>query len=72
VSKFLLLSKPGAGSNGTVDLTVNVSGASGKTCATSSEVNAATANIPWFGSTPAVRATFGIYKTPIIYMLENF
>lgn len=72
VSKYLRLSKPGAGNNGSLDLTVNTNGASGKTCATSSELNATSANVPWFGVTPASRATFGIFKTPIIYIRENF
>jgi MSHA biogenesis protein MshQ len=26
----------------------------------------------WLGAVPAARATFGIYKTPIIYMRENY
>lgn len=52
--KFLRLSKPGAGNNGSVDLTLSLS------------------SIPWFGTNPISRATFGIYKTPVIYMRENF
>jgi MSHA biogenesis protein MshQ len=72
VSRYLRLSKPGAGNNGSVDLTVNMSSVSGKTCVTATESNATSANIPWLGASPATRATFGIYKTPIIYMRENF
>jgi MSHA biogenesis protein MshQ len=72
VSKYLRLTKPGAGNNGSVDLTINLNAVNGKTCITASESNATAASIPWFGSNPVSRATFGIYKTPIIYMRENF
>jgi MSHA biogenesis protein MshQ len=71
-SKFLRLTKPGAGNNGSVDLTINLNTVSGKTCITATESDATSANIPWFGTDPTSRATFGIYKTPIIYMRENF
>jgi MSHA biogenesis protein MshQ len=66
------LTKPGAGNNGSVDLTLNLNGASGNTCNTATSSSATTANIPWFGANPISRATFGIFKTPIIYMRENF
>jgi hypothetical protein len=72
VSKFLRLTKPGAGNNGSVDLTLNLNAASGNTCNTASPSAATAAGIPWFGTNPASRATFGIYKTPIIYLRENF
>jgi MSHA biogenesis protein MshQ len=71
-SKSLRLSKPGSGNNGTVDLTLNLSSASGSTCSSATATAATSANIPWFGTNPVSRATFGIYKTPIIYMRENF
>lgn len=71
-SNNLRLTKPGAGNNGSVDLTLNLSGISGKTCITSTESNATASSLPWFGTNPVSRATFGIYKTPIIYMRENF
>jgi MSHA biogenesis protein MshQ len=66
------LTKPGAGNNGSVDLTLNLSSASGTTCTSSTASAATAASIPWFGTNPLARATFGIFKTPIIYMRENF
>lgn len=66
------LTKPGAGNNGSVDLTLNLSSASGSTCTTSTASTATAASIPWFGTNPLSRATFGIFKTPVIYMRENF
>jgi len=72
VSKYLRLTKPGAGNNGSVDLTINLTTASGSTCNTSTASAATSASIPWLGLNPISRATFGIYKTPIIYMRENF
>lgn len=70
------LSKLGNGNNGSVDLIVNTGIASGSYCTTVSSpsttsANAISANIPWFKTAPA-RATFGLYKTPIIYFRENF
>lgn len=55
----LKLTKPGAGNSGSVDLTVNL----------------ATANLPWFGTNPTGRATFGVYggnRTPLIYWREQY
>lgn len=72
VARNLRLTKPGAGNNGSVDLTLNLTSASGNTCNTATASAASTANIPWFGANPSARATFGIYKTPIIYLRENF
>ncbi len=73
ISPGLKLTKPGSGNAGSVNLAVNISAApTGKTCVGASESNATAANIPWFGANPASRATFGIYKTPIIYMRENY
>lgn len=67
------LTKPGSGNAGSVNLTVNVSATpAGKTCVGVAESNATAGNIPWFGANPVSRATFGIYKTPIIYMRENY
>jgi uncharacterized repeat protein (TIGR01451 family) len=73
-----VLSKPGSGNSGSVDLTVNVgSTATGNYCTSASppppstSALATAANIPWFSTKPS-RATFGIYKTPVIYMRENF
>lgn len=70
-SNFLRLRGPGAGNNGSVDLIVNLNGVSGNTCAPASG-SAGNANMPWFGANPTSRATFGIYKTPIIYLRENY
>jgi MSHA biogenesis protein MshQ len=72
VTKNLRLSKPGAGNNGSVDLTVNLTSASGNTCNSATSSAATAAGIPWFGNNSVSRATFGIYKTPVIYMRENF
>jgi MSHA biogenesis protein MshQ len=66
------LTKPGAGNNGSVDLTLNLNSVSGNTCISSTASLATTANTPWLGTNPLSRATFGIFKTPIIYMRENF
>ncbi len=65
------LSAPGSGNNGSVDLSLNLSTASGSTCAPTS-MSATSAAIPWFGSNPNARETFGLYKSPVIYMRENF
>ncbi|MDO9204617.1 DUF6701 domain-containing protein [Methylotenera sp.] len=72
VSRNLRLTKPGAGNNGSVDLTLNLNSASGSTCTSATASTATAASIPWFGTNPVSRATFGIYKTPIIYLRENF
>ncbi len=52
----LYLSAPGAGNNGSVDVTINN----------------ATAGLPWFGANEVARGTFGLRKTPVIYLRENF
>jgi MSHA biogenesis protein MshQ len=52
----LSLSAPGAGNSGSTDVTINNG----------------TANVPWFGANEAARATFGLRKTPVIYMRENY
>ena len=72
VSKTLRLTRPGSGNNGTVDLTLNLTSASGNTCNSATASSTTSANIPWFGANTTSRATFGIYKTPIIYLRENF
>ena len=67
------LSKPGAGNNGSVGLTLNLNGASGNSCISAISSAATFANLPWFGSVnSSARATFGIFKTPVIYLRENF
>jgi MSHA biogenesis protein MshQ len=70
----------GKPNTGSVDLEVNLSAAtassSDRTCISSTESTATNANSPWFsdatGPDPTGRASFGIYKAPIIYMRENF
>lgn len=60
---------------GSVDLEVNLAAAAGgeMTCTSATASAATNGSIPWFGGTdPVGRATFGIYKAPIIYMRENF
>ena len=74
------LSAPGVGGDGrpntgSVDLEVNLGAAvaAERTCTNAVEANATNGAIPWFGgSDPTGRASFGIYKAPIIYMRENF
>jgi MSHA biogenesis protein MshQ len=72
VSSYLRLTKPGATNNGSVDLALNLTSASGSTCTSSAASAATTASIPWFGTDPVSRAAFGIFKTPVIYLRENF
>lgn len=65
-------SKPNTGS---VDLEININSASGEqTCQNSgAPISSILDSKPWFGATdPSARASFGIYKAPIIYMRENF
>ncbi|OZA06465.1 MAG: hypothetical protein B7X95_02715 [Methylophilaceae bacterium 17-44-8] len=69
----LNLSKPGAGNSGSVELSVNLNAANGTTCNSASASAASAATTPWFGNiNPGARATFGIYKSPVIYLRENF
>jgi MSHA biogenesis protein MshQ len=66
------LTKPGHGNNGSVDLTVNTNTSSGNTCIPTS-TQATSTSYPWFGSpNPAARATFGLFKSPVIYMRESY
>jgi MSHA biogenesis protein MshQ len=65
------LSKPTV--SGSVNLALNVgTTATGNTCSAATPSAAAAASIPWFGTNPAARATFGVYKSPLIYMRENY
>ncbi len=69
----LSLRKPGVGNSGSVDLTINTGTvASGNTCVGSTSSAAQPAAIPWLGVQPSARATFGIYRSPIIYRRENY
>jgi hypothetical protein len=68
------LSAPGAGNNGSVNLTVNVGAvAAGNTCIGSSPSAAAAADVPWLATSPA-RATFGVYRgsNEFIYLREAY
>ena len=77
------LTKPGAGNNGAVDITVNLGAASGSTCMAGASSPASGANKTWlqwkwsgatFDKDPKARATFGIYRSAdeFIYLRENF
>jgi hypothetical protein len=71
----LRLSSPGAPNAGSVDLAINVGAAAvGNNCVSpDGSVSAATAaDMPWFGVRQGARATFGIYKSPIIYQREIY
>lgn len=69
----MTLSKPGNGNNGSVDLSINLNSAAGSTCTSSTASSATNANLPQFGtSNPTVRETFGLFKSPVIYMRENY
>ena len=76
----MALSAPGVSGDGrpntgSVDLEVNLGAAVAgeRTCTNAVEANATNGAIPWFGGLdPTGRASFGIYKAPIIYMRENF
>ena len=69
----LSLSRPGANNAGSVDLAINVTAvATGNTCTGPAPSAATAANMPWFGPNVGGRATFGIYKSPLIYLRENY
>ncbi|MEO7245180.1 MAG: DUF6701 domain-containing protein, partial [Rubrivivax sp.] len=82
---FLKLKKPGTGNNGSVDLSLQLGASpSGQTCATvgGAAGSASTAALPWlqgkwggasaFDQNPLTRASFGQYRSPMVYMRENF
>ena len=69
----LTLTSPGLGNAGSVDLTLNTgTAAAGSTCVGASASSATAAGLPWFGTTAPARATFGIFKSPLIYGRENY
>jgi MSHA biogenesis protein MshQ len=69
----LVLSRPGAGHAGSVDLELNVTTvAHGATCVSATGSGAMAAQMPWFGSSPGARATFGLYKSRLLYSRENY
>ncbi len=82
---FITLVKPGAGHDGSTDLGVQLGAtASGQTCTAvgAAPVAATAAQRPWLlgkwsGATaydrnPVARASFGQYKSPLIWMRESF
>ncbi len=69
----LVLTRPGPSNSGSVDLAINVTAtAAGTTCVASTPSAATAANQPWFGPNIGGRATFGIYRSPLIYLRENY
>lgn len=71
----LKLTKPGKGHSGSVDLAFNVTNApvaGAITCVGPASSAATAANLPWFGPNIKGRATFGIYRSPLIYLRENY
>lgn len=79
----VLLSAPGVGNGGWADLVLNLGAtAAGSACTVvgaGSSGAASTVNAPWLQhnwsgvvDNPKARATFGIYKSPLIYRRENY
>jgi MSHA biogenesis protein MshQ len=69
----LVLTRPGPNNGGSVALAINVGAVpDGNTCVAAAQSAATAANMPWFGPNQASRATFGIYRAPIIYRRENY
>lgn len=77
------LSAPGASNSGWADLTLNLgASATGNQCTAVGGLGpaATTANAPWLqfnwtgtgAANPKARATFGVYKSPLIYRRENY
>ncbi len=80
---FFTLTKPGSGNSGSVDLGLQLgAAASGSTCVGSTATAASAANLPWlqgkwgtatsYDQNPTARASFGQYKSPLIYLRESF
>ena len=69
----LVLSPPGLGNAGSVDLQLNLTMAAyGNTCTSTAGSPALAARMPWFGVNPRAHATFGIYKSRLVYSRENY
>lgn len=74
----LKLTKPGIDASnvpnrGSVQLTQNVgTTVSGSSCLAATASAATAANLPWFGSNPTGKATFGIFRSPYIYFRESY
>ena len=81
---YLKLSRPGSGIAGSVDLALQLGAtAAGQSCATSgAAAPATTAGLPWlqgrwgnaagFDQNPSTRASFGQYRSPLIYQREMY
>lgn len=82
---FFTLARPGSGNHGSADLKLQLgAAATGQACtAVGAAAAAATpANLPWlqgrwgtaanYDTNPASRASFGPYKSPLIYLRESF
>ncbi len=82
---FLRLGRPGSGNSGSVDLALQLgSTAAGLTCSSVGAAAVATgaANLTWlqgrwsgataFDQNPATRASFGQYRSPLIYQRESY
>jgi MSHA biogenesis protein MshQ len=69
----LVLTKPGLGNSGSVDLAINAGVVpAGNTCVAATPSAATAANLPWFGPNQGARAAFGVFKAPLIYRRENY
>ncbi|MDH5205191.1 MAG: hypothetical protein OEW36_05975 [Hylemonella sp.] len=77
----LRLGAPGPGNGGWTDVTLNLgAGAVGNACVNGVSQAATTSNMPylmwnWLGggsANPVARASFGLYKSPLIYQRENY
>lgn len=69
----LVLTAPGTGSSGSVDMTLNAGAiAAGQTCLSGTQTSATASGLTWLGPNPTGRATFGIYKSRQIYSRENY
>jgi MSHA biogenesis protein MshQ len=67
----LNLSKPTV--SGSVEMVLNLGNTpSGSTCIGTTPSPATAAGLAWFGANPSARATFGVYKSPLIYLRENY
>jgi hypothetical protein len=69
------ISSSGQPNTGSVDLSINLTSAlpGDKTCSSSIETSAIGGSSSlWFGPDPTARATFGVYKTPVVYFRESF
>lgn len=82
---WLKLARPGNGNAGSVDLAVQLgNSAAGRTCTAvgGSDTAAVAANLPWlqgkwngaaaYDQNPTTRASFGQYRSPLIYLRESF